>query len=103
MNPSFTNPLARLDGLGVARHGNPTPVQSQNLPSHDDRKVTWVLGTLTEILQSRVHLLDAPVVECDQENLSLSPFRQSKATWCTDDIHTQLVCIWDGTGCHDNR
>lgn len=92
MNSDYLRALVDPGGSGPVKQLNSTPVGSLTLPNYDS-KMTWVRSTLGEILQLRLQLLDAPILDCDQRTLSLHPHRQSRATWCTSDLHTLLVRV----------
>lgn len=85
---------AKIDpgGSELVRRPKSTPVASQDLSDYD-AKMTWVRSTLSDILQSRLKFSDSPIIDCDQRILSLHPRRQSRATWCTNDLYLLLVGV----------
>lgn len=92
MDAGYLREIVDPGGSGFVRQTNSTPVASQNLFDYET-KMTWVRSILSEILQSRLKVLGASITDCDQRMLSLDPGRQSRSTWCTNDLQDLLVRI----------
>lgn len=92
MDPDHHRASRDLARSEAVRQRNLSPIDTYDLSNHNNN-MTWVCSTMNEIIAARINLSEKIIVECDERALSLSPHRQTRATWCTKDLHALVVRV----------